>query len=463
MYNKLSFRKIYLALQDLFGFFLGLWLGLAVRYLYLPTQEEFLSHLPLFSAVFLIWVIMNYINGLYDLDKEPDSIIFHKQIWESGGFSLVCGIIFFYIVPEKNITPKTILVLVTISGYLVINFLRILAFKFILPKTSAQKIMFVGFSKEVKELLEILEENHFFYKTHGILLYQDKNKEKIENKNIKIYEQVTDLKAVLEKENIDQIILTPHLKQKKEVVQKLYEVLYLPIKIKDLHSFYEEITGRVPPSTFKEAWFLDHLRNLQNPFKLGIRRGIDIVAATILGIITLILFPFIALAIKIDSEGPILIRQKRVGKKNTIFTMYKFRSMYALSEDGLAETDGPEFAKKDDDRITPVGKFLRQTRLDELPQVWNLFKGDLTLIGPRPERPEIVDKLEKRMPYYSLRHIVKPGITSWAVLHQNYTDTMEESLQKLQYDLFYIKNRSFLLDLSISLRTVNVIVRMMGQ
>ncbi|MFA4831687.1 MAG: sugar transferase, partial [Patescibacteria group bacterium] len=138
-------------------------------------------------------------------------------------------------------------------------------------------------------------------------------------------------------------------------------------------------------------------------------------------------------------------------------------SMYALSDDGSAELNGAQFAKKKDARATPIGKLLRRTRLDELPQILNLLKRDITLIGPRPERPEIVSQLTGRMPYYPLRHIVRPGLTGWAVLHQNYTDTLETSLQKLQYDLYYIKNRSSLLDLSILLRTINVIVRMRGQ
>ena len=135
--------------------------------------------------------------------------------------------------------------------------------------------------------------------------------------------------------------------------------------------------------------------------------------------------------------------------------------------DGSAEVCEYNFekwvAKKGDQRVTPVGKFLRKTRLDELPQAWNLLKRDVTLIGPRPERPEIVRELENRMPYYTLRHIVRPGLTGWALIHQNYTDTVDKALEKLQYDLYYIKNRSLLLDAIIALRTVNVLIRLMGQ
>jgi lipopolysaccharide/colanic/teichoic acid biosynthesis glycosyltransferase len=137
--------------------------------------------------------------------------------------------------------------------------------------------------------------------------------------------------------------------------------------------------------------------------------------------------------------------------------------MYSLTPDGGAETAGAQFAVKDDKRVTRVGKFLRKTRLDEIPQFINLLKGDITLIGPRPERPQIVEQLESAIIFYSLRHIVKPGLTGWAVVHQNYTDTMEKTLQKLQYDLYYIKNQSVFLDISILLKTINLVIRMMGQ
>ncbi|OGH88889.1 MAG: hypothetical protein A2507_03310 [Candidatus Magasanikbacteria bacterium RIFOXYD12_FULL_33_17] len=137
--------------------------------------------------------------------------------------------------------------------------------------------------------------------------------------------------------------------------------------------------------------------------------------------------------------------------------------MYSLSKDGSAEIHGAEFAQKNDKRITSIGKILRKTRLDELPQVINLIKGEITVIGPRPERPEISADLEKQMPYYNIRNVIKPGITGWAQTQQHYTANLETSLQKFQYDLFYIKNRSILLDISILLKTVNVVLRAMGQ
>ncbi len=259
------------------------------------------------------------------------------------------------------------------------------------------------------------------------------------------------------------IVIAPHLEQQEDALRELYQLLFWGVHVVNLPSFYETITGRIPPSTFSESWFLNHLQKNGNPIYEKVRTVIDYIAVIAIGSLFVLTFPIIALCIKFTSPGPIFIRQERIGQQGRLFTMYKFRSMYALAPDGSAETDGWQFAKKQDTRITSIGKILRKTRIDELPQVINLCKRDITLIGPRPERPAIVRELEERMPYYPLRHLVRPGLTGWAVIHQQYTDTIESSLEKLQYDLYYIKNRSFLLDVTILLRTVNVVVRFMGQ
>jgi lipopolysaccharide/colanic/teichoic acid biosynthesis glycosyltransferase len=239
--------------------------------------------------------------------------------------------------------------------------------------------------------------------------------------------------------------------------------LFTGVEIIDLAAFYEVITGRVPPFIFSEGWFLEHLHLADNPIYDRLRTIMDYGAAVIVGLIGIFLFPFIALAIKLNSPGPIFFHQKRVGKSGVEFTLYKFRSMYALAPDGSAEVNGAQFATKNDSRITAVGRFLRKTRMDELPQIWNILKRDLTLVGPRPERPEITLELEHRIHYYPLRHVVRPGITGWAQIHQNYTDNYESTEEKLQYDFYYIKNKSLLLDIIILLRTVNVVLRFRGQ
>jgi len=277
------------------------------------------------------------------------------------------------------------------------------------------------------------------------------------------YSSVTAIRPSITVHAIHDVIIASEMRNDTAVRRELYELLFWKVNIRSLTSLYEVLTGRIPPYTFSESWFLDHLQHTAHPVYERTHRFFDISIGVCMYISFIILYPFVALAIRLDSPGSAIFKQERVGLCGTPFFLYKFRSMYALAKDGSAEIDGAQFAIKDDKRITRVGTFLRKIRLDELPQAINLIKGDISLIGPRPERPDIVHALETTMPYYPVRHIIKPGITGWAQVNQHYTDTLEQSLQKLQYDLYYIKNRSLVLDLSIILKTVNVVMRGMGQ
>ena len=185
-----------------------------------------------------------------------------------------------------------------------------------------------------------------------------------------------------------------------------------------------------------------------------LRRWLSLSVAFICLLIVLPVIPFVILAIKLDSKGPVLYRQKRVGRKNIPFYCYKFRTM---RQDAEADT-GPTWACDDDPRITRVGKFLRSSRLDEIPQLWNVVRGDMAFVGPRPERPEFVAWLTKEIPYYPVRHVVRPGVTGWAQVRYKYGNTVEDAKEKLQYDLFYIKNISLGLDILIMFQTIKIVM-----
>lgn len=450
-------KQLMLIGGDYLSWIIGFFIAISLRYFEAPEWEILEKYIiPLFF-LFILWIIINFINGLYDLvflKKKKNKI----QFWQAALISFFVGLIFFYIIPQKNISPKTILFLTTILGYSLSYLWRLVYDKYINNSRLSTNVIFVGYTPETEELIKIIE-NYPERGYHIQAIFDPENN--IKSEDYPFFTVENDLDNISNYKS-DLIIIAPQIKTDEESTKKLYQTMLTDTKIVDLSSFYELITGRIPPATFSEAWFLDHLK-INLPIYDRIKSVIDFLAGLIIGSIFIILFPFIALAIKLSSPGPIFFFQKRIGKNNKIFTLYKFRSMYVLNKDGSAEINGAQFALKNDERITPVGKFLRKSRLDELPQCWNLLKKEITLIGPRPERPEIVEELTKMMPFYSLRHVVKPGLTSWAVIHQNYTDTMETSLQKLQYDLYYIKNRSFLLDISIILRTVNVIFRMKGQ
>ena len=231
------------------------------------------------------------------------------------------------------------------------------------------------------------------------------------------------------------------------------------VKVVPMPLFYEEVTGAVPVGHIGQNLFAladSHNATLQ-PLWIAVRRLSD-VAVAVAGLLMLALvFPFIALAIWLDSPGPVFYRQERVGRGGQAFWLTKFRSMIPN-----AECNGAVWAEEHDDRITSVGRFLRRTRLDELPQLWNLLIGDMTLVGPRPERPEFVQQLDQVLPYYALRHSVKPGLTGWAQVRQGYSSSVDDALTKLEYDLYYVKHRGPVLDAIILLHTVRVVLQMQG-
>lgn len=226
------------------------------------------------------------------------------------------------------------------------------------------------------------------------------------------------------------------------------------IKIEEATSWLEKISGRIEVDNLYPSWliFAEGFR-----FSAGFmlfRRILAVCAAATLLLIVLPILPLVALAIKFDSRGPILYRQKRVGLGNKVFYCYKFRTM---RQDAEADT-GATWALDDDPRITKVGKFLRTTRLDELPQLWCVLKGDMSFVGPRPERPEFVDMLAQEIPFYRVRNAVRPGITGWAQVRYKYGNTIADSKEKLQYDLYYIKNMSPGLDLMIMFQTIKIVL-----
>jgi len=449
----------------LFGlvlFFLALWLGLALRNLEFKNTNQLQGNLSVFVVIFLIWVIINYINGLYDF-KKINQKKFVSTLIQSAIASFLISVTVLYIFPTRDTNPKTILLLTVIIAYFLIFIWRKIYINIISSNRLQANILFLDYNPEVQEIMEILQKQTTLgYHVQAVLDFNNKM-DRTKYSNITIYKTKEKLEKIVANDKIEIIVTHNNLDKEDALSQELYQLLFKQIKITNVSNFYESVTGRIPPSAFHKAWFLQYLSDLDKPIYNKFVRVLELTFIVIFSLFFLLFLPFIALAIKLNSKGKVFFKQKRFGKNGQIFWMYKFRTMYSLAEDGSAEMHGAEFAQKNDSRITGVGKFLRKTRLDELPQVINLLKGEITVIGPRPERPEISNDLQNKMSYYNLRYVIKPGITGWAQVQQHYTSTLETSLQKFQYDLFYIKNRSMLLDISILLKTINVILRAMGQ
>ncbi len=215
------------------------------------------------------------------------------------------------------------------------------------------------------------------------------------------------------------------------------------ITIRALTNVYEEHTGRLPVVHLAEGWELRTPASRSAPYQ-AVKRLVDVLAVAVTAPFTIVLGLVTALAVRVTSPGPVIFKQQRAGRGEVPFTLYKFRTMHAD-----AEMDGPKFAQPNDDRFTKIGKFLRRSRLDELPQLWNVMKGDLSIVGPRPEQVAFVEQFEKEIPFYSQRHLIRPGVTGWAQVKYGYADDEADTIEKLTYDLYYVKNMSPWLDLHV--------------
>lgn len=256
-------------------------------------------------------------------------------------------------------------------------------------------------------------------------------------------------------QHVTMIVLLPDAPIDEDIATGLLHAKLHGQMIVDVRSFCEHIAYRLPVSQISSEWLLT-----EEGFSLNtrgslrrVKRAFDVTAALGLLLVTSPIMLLTALAIRVESPGPIIYRQRRVGLFGQDFTVYKFRSMRTD-----AEKDGAVWAIKSDPRVTRVGRIIRKTRIDELPQLWNVLKGEMSLVGPRPERPEFVRDLEKEIPFYSLRHAVKPGVTGWAQVCYPYGSSVEDSRRKLEYDLYYAKNMSILLDIRIILKTIGVVL-----
>lgn len=240
-------------------------------------------------------------------------------------------------------------------------------------------------------------------------------------------------------------------------MQELLELRLRGVKIEEATSWLEKMSGKIEVESLNPSWLVFSEGFKRSTLFIAIRRLLSIVISLIGLVLAAPLFPIVWLMVKLDSKGPAFYSQKRVGKGNKPFKVTKFRTM---RQD--AEVNGAQWAGANDPRITRVGRFLRSSRLDEIPQLWCVLKGDMAFVGPRPERPEFVEWLSKEIPYYGVRHMVRPGLTGWAQIKYKYGSTVEDAREKLQFDLFYIKNASVGLDLLIMFQTIKTVLLRRG-
>jgi len=273
-----------------------------------------------------------------------------------------------------------------------------------------------------------------------------------ENSRYGVVGGVADLPAIVGRERPD-LVVVAGVGDRNRVIQLLFDAAPCRFQVVGVHHFYEHAFGRVPLEDLSAAWFMSILHLYRRPYSRLSKRAFDLSFAVVGLILAAPLIPAIALLVRLSSRGPALFRQVRLGEGGRRFEIYKFRTMVADAEHGAVAV----WASADDPRITRVGRVLRRTRLDELPQLWNVLRGDMSIVGPRPERPEFLEQLAEDVPFWARRHLVKPGITGWAQLRCGYTSDSRGAAEKLSYDLYYLKHRSLLLDLAITAKTAAVV------
>jgi sugar transferase (PEP-CTERM system associated) len=269
---------------------------------------------------------------------------------------------------------------------------------------------------------------------------------------------IEDIPQIVRARSVDRVVVSLADARGKLPMDTLLEMKLDGVTFDHLASLYEEYTGKIAVENLRPSWLIFSAGFHKTRFQQTLKRTIDATLAAVSLILSAPLMLLIAIAVRLNSPGPALYRQKRVGRQGRIFVIHKFRSMRADAE---AHT-GPVWSSPGDTRITALGRFLRRTRLDELPQLWNVLVGDMSLVGPRPERPEFVEELTREVPFYGQRHVVSPGVTGWAQVKYTYGATKEDALEKLQYDLFYIKHMSLSLDVFIVFKTIKTVMLRRG-
>ncbi len=453
-------KKSLLFISDIAILFGSLLLTLYLRYGQ-TFSEKLEFHLAPFSLIFIVWLVVFYISNLYEPATLRNNIHFYSSLLQAIIISSVISVIFFYLSPLFNITPKTNLA-IFVAIFTGLEFGTRYGFNSIFEKKFKKSLLIVGLDQQALELARFVNDNpQLGYELkYTIDLSPEKlDKGEDEFQKIGIIRGLSELSSIINNEEIDTIVISPEAYRAQEIINLFYKSLDKKISFFNLASFYERLTGKVPLGAINQIWFLENLSEDRKKAYELTKRVFDTIFAVIIGVPSLVLYPLVALAIKTSSPGPVFYKQKRVGQAGKIFEIIKFRTMRKDAE----KNTGAVWTAENDPRITGIGNFLRKTRLDELPQVWNILKGEMSFVGPRAERPEFHVTLQKNVPFYEERYLIRPGLTGWAQINFRYGSSIKDTAEKLKYDLYYIKNRSLLLDLGIILKTVRIASQQAGR
>lgn len=442
---------------DIFVFVLALWLTLTVRYLAIPDYHLFAVHLGPFLTISTVWLFIFYVAGLYDKQTVLLKSFLFARILNTQVVNILVASLLFLIIPF-GIAPKTNLVIYLIVSIGLFTWWRMYAYRFVVPKTRHRAIL-IADGPEAIELVDEINNNDRY--TYSFLRLIDEETARstpdFERKLLKL----------IENEKIDIIVANPNGDYISKFLPKLFDLSFIRFETTflDFYKVYEDTFDKVPLSALRYEWFITHVSQSKSLVYDGMKRTIDVVGSVTLGLVLLLLLPFIYVAMRIEGKGPLFISQERIGQLNKPVTVYKIRTM---TENRSASATWTAEDAKDGNRVTKIGAVLRKLSIDELPQVWTILKGDMSLIGPRNDIKGLGDRLASEIPYYNIRNFVRPGVTGWAQTHQLYMgdnispQSLAESKERLSYDLYYVKNRSILLDVEIAFRTLKTVLSRFG-
>jgi len=453
--KTISMRKLFLIIGDIFIIILSINLAFNIR-----LKESTISYLGLNKGLIIIsimtisYILSFYIFDFYNTREKFRSIRFLANVAGSAIFVSLISIGLFYIFPYM-VGRGVFLISLILIEVLTVTW-RLFYPSFFRLTLPTREVLIVGKGKPAEAIYSLIKKNPEF-KIIGIIGDTSEKKGALEKKTLGNSQS---LEKMVNNYDIDDIIVTAETIRNKQLNKALINCKMRGINIWDVPTFYEHFIDKLPVQYIKEHWFLftDGFEKLGSNIYRRLKRAIDFVISSIILVITFPLGVIIGLAIKLNSKGSIFFRQERVGEYQKPFNLFKFRTMVADAEKGE-----PVWAEENDSRVTSIGKMVRKTRLDELPQLINILKGEMSLIGPRPEREFFVEKLTEKIPFYSLRFSVKPGLTGWAQVMYRYGASEEDALEKLEYELYYVKNMSLILDLKILLKTIRIILFGMGR
>lgn len=401
-----------------------------------------------------------YYNDLYDLKVTDTMTELGIRLLQALGAAAILLAVVYFIFPGFIISEGIFIISIAIIIVLIVSW-RIGYTQVLRLGLFNQKIIILGSSKTAIEITnEIQDKKDSGYEIASVI-----SKTKLPGETCAIHVNMicksnySNIGEIAGQLKVKKIVVALKEKRGSFPIKELLKCRVMGIEILDGNTFYEMLTGKLIVGQINPSWLIFSKGFQKTSVQKLLKRTMDLFISLTMLVLLMPLIFLTAIIIKLDSKGPVFFSQERVGENRKPYMVYKFRSMCSDAEKGT----GPVWAKKNDDRITRIGGIMRKTRIDEIPQLWNVLKGEMSFVGPRPEREHFVYQLEEIIPYYGERFSVKPGLTGWAQVSYGYGSTVEDAIEKLNYDLFYIKNMSIIMDIMILARTVKTVLFGMGQ